>query len=335
MSPPHESATAENSRAENPTEPRANRINVGFIVGPTGSGKTAIAMAVAERLGAEIVNADSRQLYVGMDIGTAKPSAEERRRVPHHLIDVRRPDQPLDVAEFVAMARAAIVDIARRGRRALVVGGSGFYLRALRGGIFSGPSASPEIRREFEQIAVEQGIPFLHVELMKIDAPSASRIQRNDLYRIVRALEVHRITGIAISVHQERHRFAEREFDTLTIALEVPRKQLYEGINQRFDAMIGEGFVDEVRHLIASGYSPERPPLSSIGYREIASFIRGEVSLEESINIAKRKTRQFAKRQLTWFRNEHEVTWVDAHRGAEQALMLFEQFFSPATSAHS
>jgi tRNA dimethylallyltransferase len=170
---------------------------------------------------------------------------------------------------------------------------------------------------------------------MKIDAPSASRIQRNDLYRIVRALEVHRITGIAISVHQERHRFAEREFDTLTIALEVPRKQLYEGINQRFDAMIGEGFVDEVRHLIASGYSPERPPLSSIGYREIASFIRGEVSLEESINIAKRKTRQFAKRQLTWFRNEHEVTWVDAHRGAEQALMLFEQFFSPATSAHS
>ncbi len=323
------------SMEENPTEPRANRIKVGFIVGPTGSGKTAIAMTVAERLGAEIVNADSRQLYIGMDIGTAKPSAQQRRRVPHHLIDVRTPDQPLDVAEFVAMARAAILDIARRGRRALVVGGSGFYLRALRGGIFSGPSASSEIRREFEQTAAERGIPFLHDELMKIDPPAGSRIQRNDLYRIVRALEVHRITGIPISVHQERHRFAEREFDTMTIALEVPRAQLYEGINARFDAMIAEGFVEEVRHLIASGYSLESTPLNSIGYSEIRSFIRGEVTLAESVDIAKRKTRQFAKRQLTWFRHEPDVIWVDAHRGAEQALMLFEQFFSSATTAHS
>lgn len=327
--------SAQPSTAENSSALSANRIKAGFIVGPTGSGKTAIAMAVAERLGAEIVNADSRQLYIGMDIGTAKPSAEERRRVPHHLIDVRMPDQPLDVAEFVAMARAAILEIARRGRKALVVGGSGFYLRALRGGIFSGPPASPEIRREFEQIAAERGIPFLHDELMKIDPPSASRIQRNDLYRIVRALEVHRITGIPISVHQERHRFAEREFDTLTIAPEVPRKQLYERINARFDAMIAEGFLDEVRHLMAAGYSPERPPLSSIGYREIASFIRGGITLEESVDLAKRKTRQFAKRQLTWFRHEPEVVWVDAHRGAEQALMLFEQFFAPAITAHS
>ncbi|HLX36877.1 MAG TPA: AAA family ATPase, partial [Candidatus Binataceae bacterium] len=145
----------------------AGRIKVGFIVGPTGSGKSALAMEVAERLEAEIVNADSRQLYVGMDIGTAKPSPEERRRVPHHLIDVRRPDQPLDVAEFVAIARAAIADIAKRGRRALVVGGSGFYLRALRGGIFEGPAASDEIRRELESVAAERGIPHLHDELMK------------------------------------------------------------------------------------------------------------------------------------------------------------------------
>ena len=330
MSPPHELSVAENL-----TEPTHERIKVGFIVGPTGSGKTAIAMEVAERLGAEIVNADSRQLYVGMDIGTAKPSADERRRVPHHLIDVRTPDQPLDVAEFVAMARGAILDIARRGRRALVVGGSGFYLRALCGGIFSGPSASSEIRGEFERIAAERGIPFLHDELMKIDPASASRIQRNDLYRIVRALEVHRITGIPISVHQERHRFAQREFDTLTIAIEVPRAQLYQGINARFDTMVAEGFADEVRRLLAAGYSPERPPLNTIGYREIASFIHGEMTLEVAVDLAKRKTRQFAKRQLTWFRHEPEVTWVDASHGAEQALMLFEQFFSPTTAAHS
>jgi tRNA dimethylallyltransferase len=314
--------------AENPTAAPADRIKVGFIVGPTGSGKSALAMIVAERLGAEIVNADSRQLYAGMDIGTAKPSAEERGRVPHHLIDVRTPERPLDVAEFVAMGRAAILDIARRGRKALVVGGSGFYLRALRGGIFSGPSASSEIRAELEEIAAERGIPFLHDELMKIDPPSASRIQRNDLYRIVRALEVQRITGIPISIHQERHRFAEREFDTLTIALEVPRAQLYDGINKRFDAMVAEGFVEEVRRLVAAGYSPERAPLNSIGYREVASFIRGEITLAEAVDLAKRKTRQFAKRQLTWFHNEEDVTWVDAHRGAEQALMRFEEFFS-------
>jgi len=324
MSPPSESSIAENSGEQ----PSATRIKVGFIVGPTGSGKTSIAMTVAERLRAEIVNADSRQLYTGMDIGTAKPSADERRRVPHHLIDVRAPDGPLDVAEFVAMARAAILDIARRGRRALVVGGSGFYLRALRGGIFDGPAASAEIRREFEQVAAERGIPYLHDELMRIDAPSASRIQRNDLYRIVRALEVHRITGIPISVHQERHRFAEREFDSLTIALEVPREQLYENINRRFDAMIAEGFVDEVRRLLAAGHSLDEPPLNSIGYREIAAFLRGEMTLEAAVDLAKRKTRQFAKRQLTWFRHEPEVTWVDAVQGAEQALMLFEQFFA-------
>jgi tRNA dimethylallyltransferase len=310
----------------------ADRIKVGFIVGPTGSGKSAIAMMVAERIGAEIVNADSRQLYRGMDIGTAKPSTEERRRVPHHLVDVRTPDQPLDVAEFVAMARAAILDIARRGRRPIVVGGSGFYLRALRGGIFSGPSASAEIRSELEHVAAEHGIPFLHDELMKIDPPSASRIQRNDLYRIVRALEVYRITGITITEHQKRHRFAEREFDTMTIALEVPRKQLYEATDARFDGMIAAGFVDEVRHLIAEGFHPEAPPLNSIGYREVTSFLREQMTLAEAIELAKRKTRQFAKRQLTWFRNEEGVTWIDAHRGAEQALMLLEQFFSLTSS---
>jgi tRNA dimethylallyltransferase len=310
------------------TESPANLLKVGFIVGPTGSGKTAIAMEVAERLGAEIVNADSRQLYIGMDIGTAKPCAEERRRVPHHLVDVRGPDQPLHVAEFVTLARTAIFEISSRGRPLLVVGGSGFYLRALRGGIFNGPPASPEIRGELEEIARERGTPFLHDELAKVDAASASRIQRNDLYRIVRALEVHRITGIAISVHQERHRFSAREFDSMTIAIEVPRERLYATINDRFDAMIAAGFVAEVRRLLEAGYNPNSPPLSTIGYREVAAFIAGEMTLEAAVDLAKRKTRQFAKRQLTWFRHQPEVTWVDADHGAEQALKRFTEFFS-------
>jgi tRNA dimethylallyltransferase len=319
MSAPSEASIAQ-------VKGRVNPLKVGFIVGPTGAGKTALAMEVAQRLGDEIVNADSRQFYVGMDIGTAKPTADERRRVPHHLIDVRDPDQPLDVAEFVAMARRTIFAIASRGRRVLVAGGSGFYLRALRGGIFEGPAASMEIRRELEQIADRHGVASLHDELMKVDPVSASRIHRGDLYRIVRALEVHRITGIPISVHQERHRFSSRDFDSLTIAIEVPRKRLYETIDERFDSMMAAGFVEEVRRLI-EGCNPERPPLTTIGYKEIASYLRGEMTREEAVELAKRKTRQFAKRQLTWFRNERDVVWVDLDHGAEQALVRFEEFF--------
>jgi tRNA dimethylallyltransferase len=306
----------------------SERIKVGFLVGPTGAGKSAIALDIAEHLGAEIVNADSRQLYRGMDIGTAKPSAEERRRVPHHLIDVRGPDEPLDVASFVTMARAAIAEIAGRGRRPLVVGGSGLYLRVLRGGIFSGPAASVEIRRELEETAREHGIPFLHDQLGAIDPVSAARIQRNDLYRIVRALEVYRLTGVPISVHQERHRFSAREFDSLTVGIDTPRPTLYASIDRRFDEMVAAGLVDEVRALLASGYRPERPPLSTIGYKEIAAFVRGEMTLEAAVDLAKRETRHLAKRQLTWFRREPGVVWVDADRAGEQALVLFEEFFS-------
>ncbi|HSR58875.1 MAG TPA: tRNA (adenosine(37)-N6)-dimethylallyltransferase MiaA [Candidatus Binataceae bacterium] len=323
MSAPEKSAPTEDAGASS-----AAPVKLGFLVGPTGAGKSAIALAIAERLDAEIVNADSRQLYRGMDIGTAKPSAEERRRIPHHLIDVCGPDEPIDVASFVSMARAAIRDIARRGRRPLVVGGSGLYLRVLRGGIFSGPSASPEIRRELEDVARERGASFLHDQLGAIDPVSAARIQRNDLYRIVRALEVYRLTGVPISVHQERHRFSAREFDSLTVGVDVPRAMLYAAIDRRFDAMVAAGFAGEVRALLAAGYNPERPPLSTIGYKEIAAFVRGETTLEAAVEQAKRETRHLAKRQLTWFRREPGIVWVDADRAAEQALLLFEEFFS-------
>ncbi len=304
------------------------RLRVVFIVGPTGSGKTALALDVAERIGAEIVNADSRQLYRGMDIGTAKPSAEERRRVPHHLIDVRSPDEPVDVATFVRMAREAIDGIARRGRRILIVGGSGLYQRVLRGGIFTGPSASPELRREMEALAAERGIGFLHDLLGEVDPAAAARIQRNDLYRITRALEVYRLTGTPISAHQERHRFAAGEYDALTLGIDIERKRLYEAIERRFDAMMQAGFVDEVRALLARGYRPDRPPLSTIGYREIASFIRGELELVEAVELAKRESRRLAKRQLTWFRREPGIVWLDAERACERAAMMLEEFFA-------
>ncbi len=307
---------------------RPARIAVGFIVGPTGAGKSALAMAVAERLNCEIINADSRQFYRGMDLGTAKPSADDRRRVPHHLIDMRNPDESLDVAEFAQLARAAIEQIAARGRNPLVVGGSGLYLRVIRGGIFRGPAASAEIRERLAKIAAERGVPQLHQDLREIDSEAANRIGVNDLYRIVRAIEVFELTGETISAHQRRHRFADIGYDTLTVGVEVERKNLYEAIDRRFDAMVAGGLVGEVRTLTEAGYSPEKPPLSTIGYKQIATYLRGEIPLGDAVAQAKQESRRLAKRQLTWFRREPEIAWLDPERGAEDALRLFEKFFT-------
>jgi len=315
------------SVAELGTSMRPARIKVGFIVGPTGAGKSALAMEVAQRSNCEIVNADSRQFYRGMDLGTAKPSAEDRARVPHHLIDVRDPDESLDVAEFAQLGRVAIEDIAARGRNPLVVGGSGLYLRVIRGGIFRGPAASPDVRARLTKIAEEQGVAHLHQKLRDIDPEAANRIGVNDLYRIVRALEVFELTGETISAHQARHRFADLGYDTFTVGVEVERVKLYEAINARFDAMVAAGLVEEVRALVEAGYSPEKPPLSTIGYKQLAAYLRGEMTLADAIALARQESRRLAKRQITWFRREPDIVWLDPARGAHDALALFDKFF--------
>jgi tRNA dimethylallyltransferase len=312
-----------NERVERP--PRA-----GFVVGPTGVGKTHFALGLAERLRAEIVNADSRQLYRGMDIGTAKPTADERARVAHHLLDVAEPDHPLDVVQFQAMAEAAISEIIARGRRALVVGGSGLYLRVLRGGIFEGPAASRKLRAKLEAFAAEKGVPRLHQRLREIDPESAERIAPNDLKRIVRAIEVYELTGTPISALHRRHHFDSGAYETLTIGLTLPRERLYAAINQRVDLMIAAGLVEEVRRLLTHGYQVDAPPLQAIGYKEIAAYLRGEIELADAIEMAKRQTRRLAKRQLTWFRGERAVVWVDAENGMHEAMLLLEDFFAGA-----
>lgn len=301
---------------------------VGFIVGPTGAGKSALAVQVAERIGAEIVNADSRLLYRGMDIGTAKPSAEERRRIPHHLIDVRPPDHPLDVAEFARMAREAIGGIAARGRPVLVVGGSGLYLRVLRGGIFSGPKASAEIRDRLAATAESRGVEHLHEQLRALDPEAGARIGRKDLYRIVRAIEVLELTGEPISVHQRRHAFAGSGFDSITLGLAPERAPLYAAIDRRVDAMMAAGLVDEVRTLLEAGYSTDRAPLKTIGYRQIAAHLAGALALDDAVALIKRDSRRLAKRQMTWFRAESDIVWLDPDRAALQALGLLNDFFS-------
>ena len=275
---------------------------IGFIVGPTGAGKTALAVELAERLDAEIVNADSRQVYRGMDIGPAKPSAAECRRVPHHLIGIRSPADPLDVAEFACLAREAIRQIIARGRRVLVVGGSGLYLRALRGGIFRGAPASQEIRARLAELAKERGVSHLHERLREVDPDAARRIGVNDLYRITRALEVFELTGEPISAHQARHAFSDRDYETLTVGLNLDRAELYQSIDRRFDEMIAAGFADEVRALLASGCPHDRPPLASIGYKQIAAHLNDQMLLAEVLEIGKRETQRFANRQQTWIR---------------------------------
>jgi tRNA dimethylallyltransferase len=323
--------------AASPAKPAASAraIRVGFIVGPTGVGKSAAAMRLAERLDAEIVNADSRQVYCGMDIGTAKPDAEDRRRVPHHLLDIRAIDEPLDVAEFLKLGRAAIAEIAARRRRVIVVGGSGLYLRVLRGGIFTGPAAAPELRRELEALAAEHGVEYLHARLGEVDPLCAERIGHRDLYRIVRALEVFRLTGAPMSVHQQSHRFAAREYETLTVGLAMERERLYASINRRLDEMVARGLVDEVRALLAAGHDPGKAPLKTVGYRQIAAALGGEMTLAKAVELAKRDTRRLAKRQLTWFRADPEIVWVDAEHGLQEALKLLGGFFAREQAASS
>ncbi len=303
-------------------------IAVGFIVGPTGSGKTGVALEVAERLGAEIVNADSRQLYRGMDIGTAKPSPAEMRRVPHHLIDACEVDQPVDVAQFAAMGRAAIAGVASRGRPVLVVGGSGLYLRVLRDGIFAGPAASSAVRSALMAQAERKGDLALHEQLASVDPEAANRISVNDRVRIVRALEVFEVTGVPLSEHHARHRFAVTPYRTLTVGLTFSREALYAQIDARFDSMIKAGLITEVRALLAKGRDADAPPLkNTIGYREITAYLRGESSVEAAIELAKRRSRQLAKRQLTWFRAQPEIEWMDPRAGVEPVYTRFCQFF--------
>lgn len=287
------------------------------LVGPTASGKTAIAIELARRLDAEIVGADSRQVYRRLDIGSAKPTPAQRAAVPHHLLDVAEPDEDFDCARYRALASAAIEEIHGRGRRVLVVGGTGLYVKVLRQGLFPGPARDQALRARLKA-EEEQQPGSLHRRLAEVDPASAARLHPRDRVRLVRALEVHALSGRPISAWQEEHRFERGGIAMRVIALEVPREELARRIEARCQAMVKEGLVAEVEGLFAAGLDPTLPSLRSPGYAEIGEFVRGLCSREDAVARMAQATRRLAKRQATWWRGHPP----DARVAADLAAVL-------------
>jgi tRNA dimethylallyltransferase len=274
-----------------------------ILTGPTGSGKTRLALELAEGLGAEIVAMDSMTLYRGLDVGTAKPTAAERTRVPHHLLDVLDPWDSASVAWWLDQAAACYRDIQRRGKRALFVGGTPLYLKALLFGLFDGPPADEALRRRLTAEAEQHGRQALHARLAHIDPTTAARLHPNDLRRVVRALEVWERTGQPISAWQQQWSAADDGMAGRVLLLDLPRAELYARINARVERMVAGGLVDEVRALRQLPRPPGREASQALGYKEMFAYLDGRATLAETVALIQARSRQFAKRQLTWFRH--------------------------------
>jgi tRNA dimethylallyltransferase len=283
------------------------------ILGPTASGKSALAIQLAERFSGEIVSCDSVAVYRHFEIGTAKPSREDRTRVPHHLIDAAEPGEAFTAGEYARQARAALNEIKGRRHLPIVVGGSGLYLRALLEGLFPGPQRSDELRERLRARAAERGSEHLHRILRRLDPAAAAGIHANDTPKLVRAIEVCvTARGPMSNLWRERGRDSLHGFRILRIGLNPPREQLYERINQRAAKMFDEGLVEETRSLLERfGDQREVTPIHSLGYKQVRQYMRGELVLEEAISAAQQGHRNYAKRQMTWFRREPDVTWLE------------------------
>lgn len=281
------------------------------IVGPTAVGKSDLAVTLAERFGGEVVNADSMQVYRGMDIGTAKPSLKMRQRVPHHLIDVVDPDCNFTASDFRREAERAIADIHSRGKRIFLVGGTGLYIRILLKGLVDAPGGDPALRDELKAFAEREGNDALLRELAAVDPETAGAVHPNNRVRIIRALEVYRMTGRPLSSFRAEHGFATDYYRSLKIGLSAGREELYRRIDARVDRMLEEGLVDEVRGLLAAGCGPDLKPMRSLGYKEICAHLSGKYPLDEAVRLIKRDTRRYAKRQMTWFNADAEINWFE------------------------
>jgi tRNA dimethylallyltransferase len=328
-----------------------------IIAGPTGVGKTGLSIALAREFGGEIMNADSMQVYKLMDIGTAKPSPEERKLAPHHLLDIVYPDEVYNAASYRQDAERVIGDISGREKCAFVVGGTGLYIKALTRGLFYLPVADETMRQTLRDEMEKNGPDRLYAELKEVDPEAAEKIHSHDKVRILRAIEVFRLTGKPISVYQSEHEFSDSKYDTLKIGLELERDKLYERIELRAREMLEAGLIDEVRGLLAAGYAKDLKPMQSLGYRHVIRYLEnksnppsppfskggnalspplkkgdtggflGEYTFDEMLRTMIRDTRRYAKRQLTWFRGDPEIKWYAPSdlSGISRQVRLFLQ----------
>ena len=292
------------------------------LLGPTAVGKSRVGIELARKFKGEIINCDSMQVYQGFDIGTDKPTIEMRRHVPHHLIDIVEPQAQFTAGEFVRRALEAIPLIEGRRRQPFIIGGTGLYLKALLEGLFPGPGRDEHLRRRLEQAAVEKGLEVLRRQLEDVDPDYARIVGEHDKVRIIRALEVHTLTGQPISRLFKSTRSAVSGFHVRKIGLQLERKELYRRIEKRVDAMFRNGICEEVRRLLAEDIPESAPPFRGLGYRRVLACLKGTIPLDEAKRLTKQDTRQYAKRQITWFRKMAGVNWFTGDDAASIALFL-------------
>lgn len=302
------------------------------LLGPTAVGKSRIAVKVAKVFETEVLAADSRQVYRGMDIGTDKPTIEERQGVLHRLIDLVDPDVPFNTGWYRQAALEEIGRLHQTGRLPFVVGGTGLYIRTLVRGLCQAPQADPSLRAEFKKLSDDQGPGSLYAELQRIDPDTAGRLHPNDESKIIRALEVHRLSGRSISAVHREHQFQDAPFPTLLIGLQRSRVALYEKIEQRIDWQLAHGMVEETRALLDRGYGRQLGAMKGLGYRQVAAYLANECRYDDMVDRFKRDTRRFAKRQMTWFRKEPGIVWVSVgeqdtpEQTTGQVVGLIERF---------
>lgn len=293
------------------------RQKIVVITGPTASGKSSLAVELARQFDGEIVNADSMQVYRGMDVGTAKPSFEERENIPHHLFDLVNPDQEFNAAIYRSLALPELAKIAEKGNLAMVVGGTGLYIKTLLGGLLECPPSDPEFRLKLNREWDALGSAGIYQRLLTLDPESAGRIHPNDRVRVVRALEINHLTGKPLSSLIEKHRFRDRPFRAFKICLQMDREQLYHRIDKRSKIMVENGLIEETEGLLKEGYPAGLKPMNSLGYRHMIKYLQGTWSLDEAIHQLKKDTRRYAKRQLTWFKADPDIQWIPFEKRAD------------------
>jgi tRNA dimethylallyltransferase len=296
------------------------------VGGPTASGKTALAIELAKALDGEIVSADSMQIYKYMDIGTAKPTADELKECPHHLIGFREPDCDFSVADYTELAHKTIADITARGKVAIMSGGTGLYINSVVNDVdFGEYENNYELRKSLDELAKKDGAGVLLDMLAEFDPVSAKRLHPNNVKRIIRAIEFYKVSGVPISEHQERTKLKESRYNATMFLINHNREVLYDRINRRVDIMISDGLVDEVRSIMNMGYSRDLNSMQGIGYKEMIAYLEGEISLADAIDMIKQNSRRYAKRQLTWFRRDDRINMLSPDDAVNEAWEILKK----------